>query len=184
MENNDSPYIYEKPLRSELRAQGVKRGKRLAKLSALGLVGMVGIFGGSAIASNVASATRASADADRSVNNALGTSDTEILDGDSVLTEAALDSAQSADSNSANAPVISVPFQEVKPKSNSVKIELPALPNQSFGNTSSATPSVGSSGSGGIGGGLSGNYSPRSDHGDRGERQSFENEYENEYEND
>ena len=108
MENNDSPYIYEKPLRSERLGQGAVRSKRLAKLLALGLVGMVGTFGGSAIASNVVTSPRAAADETASTNESVAAQD------------------------SASAPVISVPFQEAKPKLNSVKVELPALPNQSF----------------------------------------------------
>ena len=136
MENNDSPYIYEKPLRSELK----QRTKRLAGLSALGLVGMVGIFGGSAIANTVVSSAAATtaneADAVEIVDPQIQNTDTP---GDPLASLATAD-PEASDSSS----VIAVPLQEAKPKPNSVKVELPALPNQSYGNTSSATPSVGS----------------------------------------
>jgi hypothetical protein len=179
MENNDSPYIYEKPLRSERLGQGAKRTKRLAKLSALGLVGMVGIFGGSAIASNVVTSSRAAADANVNANELVAASDsTTAVTGDPILTEASVDPAASSASTT-NAPVISVPFQEAKPKSNSVKVDLPALPNQSFGNTSSATPTAGANASSGSNGGAGGYFAPRGEREDKGERQSFENEYEN-----
>ena len=105
MENNDSPYLYEKPLRSERLGQAAKRTKRLAKLSALGLVGMVGIFGGTAIAGNVASSSR---------------------------TESTIQSSASTGASASHAPMVSVPFQEATPKSNSVKVHLPALPQKSF----------------------------------------------------
>ena len=178
MENNDSPYIYEKPLRSERLGQGAKRTKRLAKLSALGLVGMVGIFGGSAIASNVVTSSRAAGE-NVNANESVAASDsTTAVTGDPILTEASVDPAASSASTT-NAPVISVPFQEAKPKSNSVKVDLPALPNQSFGNTSSATPTAGANASSGSNGGAGGYFAPRGEHEDKGERQSFENEYEN-----
>ena len=180
MENNDSPYIYEKPLRSERLGQGAVRSKRLAKLSALGLVGMVGIFGGSAIASNVVTSSRAAADASVNSTDSVAAQDSANPVADqSVLAEAAVDLPAVASANSANAPLISVPFQEAKPKSNSVKVQLPALPNQSFGNTSSATPSSGAYASSGSNGAVAGYSAPRGEHGDKAERQSFENEYEN-----
>ncbi len=141
MENNDSPYIYEKPLRSELK----QRSKRLAGFSALGLVGMVGIFGGSAIANTDAVV-------------------------DPVVASVAI--AGEADDE---LPVISVPLQEAKPKPNSVKVELPALPNQSFGNTSSATPSVGS--------GSYASGSTPAKYEARGERHESSDDHEREYEN-
>lgn len=142
MENNDSPYIYEKPLRSELK----QRSKRLAGFSALGLVGMVGIFGGSAIANTVVTPAAANAANDTDAVAVVKTS-----------------------------PVISVPLQEAKPKPNSVKVELPALPNQSFGNTSSATPSVGS--------GSYASGSTPAKYEARGERHESSDDHEREYEN-
>jgi hypothetical protein len=60
-----------------------------------------------------------------------------------------------------------------------VKVQLPALPNQSFGNTSSATPSSGAYASSGSNGAVAGYSAPRGERGDKAEPQSFENEYEN-----
>jgi hypothetical protein len=126
MENNDSPYIYEKPIRSGLK----QRSKRLAGLSTLGLVGMFGVFGGSAIANSLvtsnASPTASEADAVEIVDPLIDNTDSSV------------------EPISDPEPLVSIPLQEAKPKPNSVKVELPALPNQSYGNTSSATPSVGS----------------------------------------
>lgn len=179
MENNDSPYIYEKPLRSERLGQGANSTKRLAKLSALGLVGMVGIFGGSAIASNVVTSSRAAADANVNANESVAAPDSSTsVTGDPILTQASVDPAASS-AGTSNAPVVSVPFQEARPKSNSVKVDLPALPNQRFGNTSSATPTAGASASSGSNGGAGGYFAPRGEREDKGEHQSFENDYEN-----
>ena len=174
MENHDSPYIYEKPLRSELK----QRTKRLAGLSALGLVGMVGICGGSAIANTVvasAAATSAKdADAVELVDPQSQNTDAPV---DPLVTSAAVDAE--ADESS---PVISVPFQQAKPKPNSVKVELPALSNQSFGNTSSATPSVGSGSY--ATGSTSAIYEARAERHGSSHDNEREYENENEYEND
>lgn len=167
MENNDSPYIYEKPLRSELK----QRSKRLAGFSALGLVGMVGIFGGSAIANTMVSANPATtaneADAVEIVDPVIANTAAVV---DPVVASAAI--AGEADDE---LPVISVPLQEAKPKPNSVKVELPALPNQSFGNTSSATPSVGS--------GSYASGSTPAKYEARGVRHESSDDHEREYEN-
>jgi hypothetical protein len=136
MENNDSPYIYEKPLRSEIR----QRTKRLASLSALGLVGMVGVFGGSAIANTVVSTSQADATVENETSDVIATQPDELVIATDPLTSAATVEQIVAEP----APVISVPLQSAKPRPSAPKVELPALPTQSFGNTSSATPSVGS----------------------------------------
>ena len=172
MENNDSPYIYEKPIRSGLK----QRSKRLAGLSTLGLVGMFGIFGGSAIANSLVTSNTST--------TANGADAVEIVDPLIDSTDSSVDplvSAATAEPTSDPAQLVSIPLQEAKPKPNSVKVELPALPNQSYGNTSSATPSVGS-----------GNYSAGSApakfeaRGERNERHesSYENEHETEYQDD
>jgi hypothetical protein len=100
MENNDSPYIYEKPLRS-------KRARRASSLAAIALVGLVGTFGASSIAGSIAASSAAP------------------------LT------------GQASGSVVAVPLQEVKPKLNSVKVNLPVQTAKTYGNTSSATPSAG-----------------------------------------
>jgi hypothetical protein len=135
MENNDSPYIYEKPLRSELK----QRSKRLASLSALGLVGMVGIFGGSAIANTLVPAKPAT-----TANEAEAVAIVDPLIDNTDSSGGPVVSSATVEPTSEPAPLVSIPLQGVKPKLNSVKVELPALPNQSYANTSSATPSVGS----------------------------------------
>lgn len=117
MENNDSPYIYEKPLRAGLK----QRSKRLAGLSALGLVGMVGIFGGSAFANTLAAANPATATSEADpveiVDPLIENTD---ISGDPLVSTATVEPT------SEPAPLVSIPLQEAKPKPNSVKVELPA----------------------------------------------------------
>lgn len=117
MENNDSPYLYEKPIRTRKQS----RGTRVAGLTALGLVGTVGLFGGTAIASTIA------------VNNQT----TDEPTGSNF-------SAASASTQADNQSVIAFPVTATEPKPNSIKVQLPELSSLSFGNTSSATPSSGS----------------------------------------
>lgn len=172
MENNDSPYIYEKPLRSELK----KRSKRLAGLSALGLVGMVGIFGGSAIANTITTVTQE--------GSAAGVDVVDVADIQTDPVPATEDpnvvQASLQESSAEPAPVISVPLQEAKPRPTAPKIELPALPTQNFGNTSSATPLAGSVGN--APGSAPANYAAR---GERHERDDSDNDSnEREYEDD
>ena len=100
MENNDSPYIYEKPLRS-------KRARRASAFAAMALVGLAGTLGASSIANSIAASSAAPV------------------------------------TGQASGSVISVPLQEVKPKLNSVKVDLPVQSAKVYGNTSSATPSAG-----------------------------------------
>lgn len=85
MENNDSPYIYEKPLRS-------KRARRASSFAAIALVGLAGTFGASSIATSIAASSAAPV-----TGKARGT-------------------------------IVTVPLQEVKPKANSVKVNLPFSP--------------------------------------------------------
>lgn len=113
MENNDSPYLYEKPIRTRKQS----RGTRVAGLTALGLVGAVGIFGGTAIASTLAS-------------NNLTTNEPAVLNL----------SAGSASTQGDNQSVIAFPITETEPKTNSIQVQLPEPSRASFTNTSSATP--------------------------------------------
>lgn len=117
MENNDSPYLYEKPIRTRKQS----RGTRVAGLTALGLVGAVGLFGGTALASTIAP------------NNMTADKETESNF-----------SAASLTAQAANQAVIAFPVTATEPKPNSIKVQLPELSSLSFGNTSSATPSSGS----------------------------------------
>lgn len=141
MEKNNSPYVYEKPLRSE-RAN---RGKRLASLSALGVVGMFGIVGGSAIASSIVAnpATDARTTAD-SIEVLSGASLPAEIGVDPVTTAASIETSSVAPAPVEPSPIITMPLQETKPKPNSAQIELPAIQRYEFGNTSSATPTAGS----------------------------------------
>ncbi|MFM2030991.1 MAG: hypothetical protein RI927_611 [Actinomycetota bacterium] len=101
MENNDSPYVYEKPLRA--------KGARFTKaVTAVGLVAFGTVIGGGAFANSV---------------------------------EAEAESQYPQ-------PIITIPFVKQEPQKNSSAIELPGLANQSYGNTSNATPSAGGSQSG------------------------------------
>ncbi len=153
MENNDSPYIYEKPLRSSR----TKRSQRLAGLSALGLVGMVGVFGGTALANSFV--------AEKPNETSLPLAGSSFNSpAEAVVNVAAVEN----DTNSVTNPsLISVPVQLAKPANNSVKVNLPSVPSQSFGNTSSATPTSGSY-SGGSSSPAS--YEDSDDHEERGER--------------
>jgi hypothetical protein len=156
MENNDSPYIYEKPLRSSR----TKRSQRLAGLSALGLVGMVGVFGGTALANSFV----AEKPNETSLPLAGSSFDSPTEAAVAVVNVAAVEN----DTNSVTNPsLISVPVQLAKPANNSVKVNLPSVPSQSFGNTSSATPASGSY----LGGSSSpASYEDSDDHEERGER--------------
>ena len=125
MENNDSPYVYEKPL----RAKRVKGSKRLPAIAALGLVGLGGIFGGGAFANGLV-------DSAKSVNASGATATPDV-----VVDASNPSVAISADSA---AQIVSLPLQEAKPKPNSAAVSLPKSVGQTYGNTSSATPSAGS----------------------------------------
>lgn len=125
MENNDSPYVYEKPL----RAKRVKGSKRLPAIAALGLVGLGGIFGGGAFANSL-------------VDSAKSVSASDALTAPDVVSDASTASvAVNADSA---AQIVSLPLQAAKPKPNSAAVSLPKSVGQTYGNTSSATPSAGS----------------------------------------
>lgn len=113
MENN-SPYIYEKPL----RATNKKRGRSIA---ALGLVALGALVGSGAFAQVL--------EADAAQPEAI-----ELVDTNQV---------NSATVSEISSPIVAVPFEQAKPKKNSAAVELPALSSRAFGNTSSATPSAG-----------------------------------------
>lgn len=133
MENNDSPYIYEKPLRSAR----TKRSQRLAGLSALGLVGMVGVFGGTALANSFVG--------EKSGDNILPVAGSDFASALPTASVANNVAPTTNDSSAASAAsFIAVPLQSAQPANNSIKVNLPSLPSQSFGNTSSATPTSGS----------------------------------------
>ena len=170
MENNDSPYIYEKPLRSS-SSKSVKRAKRLAGLSGLGLVGVVGIFGGSAFANTMVASAKASEPEGVSAPEARV--EQSSVTNQNLLTDEPSSSAPSADS------VLQLPLQQAQPKPNAVKVQLPNLPSQSYGNTSGATPTAGSYATGSN---SNSSYSKFAEQGDREKYGSAEREVE--YEDD
>lgn len=151
MENNDSPYLYEKPIRNRKQS----RGTRVAGLTALGLVGAVGLFGGTAIASTFAS------------NNL-------------TINEPAVRnlSAGIASTQGDNQSVIAFPITETGPKTNSIKVQLPEPSRSSFANTSSATPYSDSYPGGSSGLSSSGKVSSHSEGEDEHEEQEDHDRYE------
>ena len=146
MENNDSPYLYEKPIRTRKPS----RGTRVAGLTALGLVGAVGLFGGTAIASTIV-ANNLTAD-DLTAGNLSTLNGGQILGAASPQEYSAGAQSVSFDSSdlsaqAANQAVIAFPVTATERKPTSIKDQLPDPSSLSFGNTSSATPSAGSYGS-------------------------------------
>ena len=132
MENNDSPYVYEKPLRA--------KGARFSKaVTAVGLVAFGTVIGGGAFANSVQAETEA-----QTPEPILESSNNASPD---YAATALVESAMGSDSG-LNAAIIAVPLEQQVPKKNSAAIELPEISNQNYGNTSSATPSAGGSQSG------------------------------------
>ena len=132
MENNDSPYVYEKPL----RAKGAKFTKAV---TAVGLVAFGTVIGGGAFANSVES------EADPQTPQPIIASGNDSNPNDAISSQ--VESASNSDSG-LNAAIIAVPLEQQTPTKNSAAIELPGLTNKSYGNTSSATPSAGGSQSG------------------------------------
>jgi len=135
MENNDSPYIYEKPLRSKRSSQG--KG-----IFALGLVALGTLVGGGAFANSVVAG---------GVNQDQTNSDLVVLAGDDATNDSNAKASRNLVAQSSevsNDAIVSVPLQQAEPKQTTAALELPGLANQSYGNTSSATPSAGGSQSG------------------------------------
>lgn len=132
MENNNSPYVYEKPLRTSNK----KRGRGIA---ALGLVALGAVVGSGAFAQvlEADAATENQSSADSVVVTATDSAQPDAIE---VVDANQVTNATVSDISS---PIVAVPFEQTKPKKNSAAIELPALSSNAFGNTSSATPSAG-----------------------------------------
>lgn len=143
MENNSSPYVYEKPLRST-------NSKLNRSLAAVGLVAIGTVIGGSAFASSVIN--EAAADTGAQVTDSVISNTTPVpVEDVSNLPETANPVAGATVDNvlvSPVDPIITIPLEQAQPKKNTAAIQLPALTSGSFGNTSSATPYA-STGSGG-----------------------------------
>lgn len=167
MESNNSPYIYEKPLRA-------KRSKRSRILAAVGLVSLGTIIGGSAFASSVIN------EAVADTGNSMGDSATTATNASPVEAVANLSNSDSSVSSltaqsTQGMPVksiITVPLEQAKPNKNAAAIQLPVLPDTLFGNTSSATPTFG-------GGTSSGTNLPSAEHSYQ-ELKQYENQNETE----
>lgn len=147
MENNDSPYVYEKPLSSA-------RPKRALAIAAVSLTGIGSIIGGTAFASAVVSSVSARENV-MPISSASGTSFATI---DEETGKAKRDGNQI----SAAAIATSIPLLTVEPTKSSPQVQLPAISTTDWGNLSSATPS---SGSGNASGGQA-SYSEDQDHDD------------------
>lgn len=181
MENNDSPYLYEKPIRNRKQS----RGTRVAGLTALGLVGAVGLFGGTAIASTIV-ANNLTAD-DLTAGNLSTLNGGQILGAASPQEYSAGAQSVSFDSSdlaaqAANQAVITFPVTATEPKPDSIKVQLPDPSSLSFGNTSSATPSAGSYGSSSNSWDASGKASAhqeREDHYGESEDEDHDDDHEN-----
>lgn len=135
MENNDSPYIYEKPLR-------VKGTKVTKSIVALGLVALGTVIGGTAFANSPASLASSAQDNELTpaLSETVSATSAQIA-GDQIL-------ASGASVDTQGAPIVAVPFEKAAPQKNSAAIELPKISADAFGNTSSATPSAGGGQSG------------------------------------
>lgn len=184
MENNSSPYIYEKPLRS-------KNSKLNRSLAAVGLVAIGTVIGGSAFASSVIN--EAVADTGAQLTDPVISSTTPVpVEDVSNLTETANPVAGATVDTvlvSPVDPIIAIPLEQAQPKKNTAALQLPALTSGSFGNTSSATPYA-STGTGGATKGATGsNFSsgafPEREHkSEAHESQAYESEHEDDEQDD
>ncbi|MEY4639843.1 MAG: hypothetical protein RLY13_841 [Actinomycetota bacterium] len=139
MEENNSPYIYEKPLRP-------RGSKSVRAIAAVGLFAIGTTVGGSAFGAALGINQAAETETADAAN-------ANLVVVDPVETKVDTDSfgnvaAATVDPVPAE-PIIQVPLQQAKPKPSERALSLPVLPEQNFSNLSSATPSAGSSGQGG-----------------------------------
>lgn len=130
MENN-SPYVYEKPL----RAKSSKRNKGFA---ALGLVALGSAIGTGAFANGLIAGVDPEA---QKATNSVSANALQVVSGEPVAQQVSSEAlSQAAEQNS----IVSVPFEQTEPKKSAAAISIPAVQFQDYGNTSSATPYVGS----------------------------------------
>jgi hypothetical protein len=132
MEENNSPYVYEKPLRPRV-------AKRVRAFATVGLFAVGTAIGGSAFGSVLATSQEPQAETADNANANV------------VVVDPATASATDAFGNVAAAvdpvpaePIVQVPLQQAKPNPGERALSLPVLPDQNFSNLSSATPSAGS----------------------------------------
>jgi len=129
MENNESPYIYEKPL-------SPKRPKRTFAIAAASLAGIGSVVGGTAFASAVVGIATASQDI-TPISSASG-QDPQILTAEPTqLGELPTETPRPVANTS-------IPIASSKPNSSVPQVQLPAIAPTAWGNLSSATPSAGS----------------------------------------
>lgn len=141
MEQNDNPYVYEKPLRP-------RAAKSVRAIATVGLFAVGTAIGGSAFGAAIAaseSTESQGASADQNVNLSVIDSVAETTQAFGNVASAAVAIDQPA------APIVQLPLDSAKPKAGELAITLPALPDQKFSNFSSATPSAGAGGNGSYG---------------------------------
>ena len=128
MENNESPYIYEKPL-------SPKRPKRTFAIAAASLAGIGSVVGGTAFASAVVGIATASQDI-TPISSASG-QDPQILTAEPTqLGELPTETPRPVANTS-------IPIASSKPNSSVPQVQLPAIAPTDWANLSSATPSAG-----------------------------------------
>jgi len=134
MEENNSPYIYEKPLRP-------RGSKSIRAIAAVGLFAVGTTIGGSAFGAALGinqEAQTVSADVANANLVLVDPAETNV-DTDSFgnVTAAAVDPISTE-------TIVQVPLQQAQPKPSERALSLPVLPEKNFSNLSSATPSAGS----------------------------------------
>ncbi len=129
MENNEDPYIYEKPL-------SPRKPKRVFAIFAASVAGIGSVIGGTAFASSLVGVTTASKDL-------APTSSASAPDPQALITMPTLASETPSD-----APRVavnsSIPNSSAKQAASAPQVQLPAIAPTGWGNLSSATPSAGS----------------------------------------
>lgn len=130
MENN-SPYVYEKPLRA-------KSSKRKKGFAALGLVVLGSAIGTGAFANGLVAG--ADTEVQKAANSLSANAAQVVSDEPTAQQISSAVVTQAAEQN----PIVSVPFEQTEPKKSAAAISLPAVQFQDYGNISSATPSAGS----------------------------------------
>lgn len=129
MEENNSPYIYEKPL-------SPRRSKRVLSIASVGLFAVGTAIGSSAFGSTLGLGDQNTTD----TTSATDASDIVVVD---PAVDPAADASAASIAVDPAAPIVSVPLRHAKPQSAEQTLSLPALPVKDYSNVSSATPSAG-----------------------------------------
>jgi hypothetical protein len=161
MEQNDSPYVYEKPLRP-------RAAKSVRALATVGLFAVGTAIGGSAVGAAMAASESTDLQSTAADQNA----NFSVIDPVAETTDSFGNAAAAVAIDQPESQIVQLPLQSA--------ITLPALPDQNFSNFSSATPSSGASGSGS--GGYS--YGEDDDDDDRYESRANYNDEDHDDDND